>query len=211
MVSCQVFLGFNGKFLRLKANTRDKLLAQAEILFAQKGFYGTSINDVAAELSISKQGLLHHFPSKEKLYAAVLQESANYLLDELREGKSEALSPYLQLIEMLDRLMDEKERTIRVIVLLIRELLDNRERAESAHQWFLKPVLDEFEALVVAAQKKGMFVDVHPLSFVYQLLGAVQYYLISQPTLKQLYSSRKFNAHKRQHIVEIKRWLEAIK
>ena len=55
----------------MKLKTKDKLLSTATVLFSKNGFYGTSINDVAAEVSVSKQGLLHHFPSKEKLYAAV--------------------------------------------------------------------------------------------------------------------------------------------
>lgn len=195
----------------LKINTRDKLLNQAEILFAERGFYGTSINDVAAELSISKQGLLHHFPSKEKLYAAVLQAAADYLLKELQQGLDNSLPPDEQLQAMATALATANEHTNRVVILLMRELLDNRQRAESAQQWFLKPVLDKLEEVVMLAQQQGNFTQVHPLAFVYQLLGAIQYYAISLPTLKRLYSTRKFNDHKRHHLLELQRLIEAAK
>jgi len=195
----------------LKTNTRDKLLLQAEIQFAEKGFYGTSINDVAAELAISKQGLLHHFPSKEKLYAAVLQASADYLLEHLQQSRDQGLAPCDRLLKMMTSFSEGGDRMVRVVSLLMRELLDNRPRAEVAHQWFLKPVLDELEGVVLAGQEGGEFLSVHPLAFVYQLLGAIQYFMISQPTLKQLYSARRFNDHRKHHLIEIKRLINSAK
>jgi AcrR family transcriptional regulator len=193
----------------LNTNTREKLIQQAEVLFSQKGFYGTSISDIAASLSISKQGLLHHFPSKEKLYAAVLREAADYLQQEIKEALDDRLPPREQLLATVNALASDKERTNRVVMLLMRELLDNRERAEAAQQWFLKPFLDKLECVVIAAQLQGEFLKVHPLAFVYQILGAVQYFSISQPTLKKLYSTQKFNDHRGHHIREIERMIEA--
>ena len=52
-------------------DTRERLLDQAEPLFAERGFYGVSIAAIASELGLTKQALLHHFGSKEKLYGEV--------------------------------------------------------------------------------------------------------------------------------------------
>lgn len=41
--------------------------------FAQGGYYGTSLNDIAERAGISRRGLGHHFRSKEELLEAVLQ------------------------------------------------------------------------------------------------------------------------------------------
>lgn len=185
--------------------TREKLLLKAEILFSERGFYGTSISDVAAELTMSKQGLLHHFPSKEKLYAAVLESAATHLVENLDPNIEHELAPREQLLKLLNVLAAPDKRTHRVILLLMRELLDNKERSEHAHQWFLKPVLDHLEGLVKADQKLGHFQEVKPLAFIYQLLGAVQYFLISEPTLKKLYSAKAFKTLKKQHLIELER------
>ena len=57
----------------MHADTRQRLLDIAEQLFAERGFYGVSIAAIASEVGFTKQGLLHYFNSKEKLYGAILQ------------------------------------------------------------------------------------------------------------------------------------------
>ena len=52
--------------------TRQEFLDTAERLFAARGFYGTSLAAISDDLGLTKQALLHHFGSKEKLYGEVL-------------------------------------------------------------------------------------------------------------------------------------------
>ena len=49
-------------------HTRDDLIDVATVLFARRGFSGVSLQEIAKELGISKQALLHHFPRKEVLF-----------------------------------------------------------------------------------------------------------------------------------------------
>jgi AcrR family transcriptional regulator len=53
----------------------DGILDRAAALFARRGFAKTSVQDVADAVGLSKAGLLHHFPSKDALYAAVLAQA----------------------------------------------------------------------------------------------------------------------------------------
>jgi TetR/AcrR family transcriptional regulator len=57
---------------RRRAKMDGEITAAAEELFAQHGFRGTSIADIAARVGISKQNLLYYFPTKEALYKRVL-------------------------------------------------------------------------------------------------------------------------------------------
>lgn len=51
----------------------EDILDRAAELFAQHGFAHTSLQTLAEAVGLSKAGLLHHFPSKEALYAAARQ------------------------------------------------------------------------------------------------------------------------------------------
>jgi len=62
---------------RLKAAERKaSILAVAKVLFADRGYHGVSVDDLARRLGVSPAVLYRHFDSKEALYEAVLAEIA---------------------------------------------------------------------------------------------------------------------------------------
>ena len=190
-------------------NTRHNLLQHAEILFADKGFYGTSINDVAKQVGVTKQGLLHYFPSKQKLYGAVLEGATEYLMQSLTQGVKADQGPLEKLIAIITTIASAEGRLTRVSRLLVRELLDNPVRAETAHKWYLAPFLESVESIVIDGQQQGIFKPVHPMAFIYNLLGSQQYFVVSQPTLKQLHGPDKYREHLDNHAMELRRIIES--
>jgi AcrR family transcriptional regulator len=58
---------------RLKAAERKaSILAVAKVLFADKGYHGVSVDEIAKRLGVSPAVLYQHFSSKEALYEAAL-------------------------------------------------------------------------------------------------------------------------------------------
>jgi AcrR family transcriptional regulator len=51
---------------------RDGILEAAARLFSEKGFDGTSINDLAIEVGLSKATIYHYFPHKNQIYIDVI-------------------------------------------------------------------------------------------------------------------------------------------
>ena len=56
---------------REPVRTRDSILRAARKEFAAKGFAGARVEQIALRAGVSKQLLVHHFKSKERLYSEV--------------------------------------------------------------------------------------------------------------------------------------------
>ena len=181
----------------MTADTRSRFVEVARRHFAERGFDGTSIATIAQELGLTKQALLHHFGSKERLYGEVLQQISDGVIAELNELAESSEDPHealeTLLVERIAGRLDQSDTTR----ILMRELLDNRHRAESARTWYLKPYLDRLIAMVKAVPAAAQFSDAQALAAVYPLLGAVNYLVISEPTLSGMYGKRRFDAMKR--------------
>ena len=54
--------------------SREKIIQAAVKFFAQEGYRGAKLADIAKAANLSEPGLLHHFPSKTQLLMAVLTE-----------------------------------------------------------------------------------------------------------------------------------------
>jgi len=62
---------------RLKAaERRASIIAVAKVLFADRGYHGVSVDEIAKRLGVSPAVLYRHFESKDELYEAVLNEIA---------------------------------------------------------------------------------------------------------------------------------------
>lgn len=60
---------------------REQLLDIGRTLFADKGYEGTSVEEIAARAGVSKPVVYEHFGGKEGLYAVVVDREMRQLLD----------------------------------------------------------------------------------------------------------------------------------
>ncbi|MCU1599711.1 MAG: putative TetR-family transcriptional regulator [Frankiales bacterium] len=65
--------GVRGPYAKSQARRAD-ILHKALEAFAERGFQGSSLREIAEAVGLSQAGVLHHFSSKEALLAAVIAE-----------------------------------------------------------------------------------------------------------------------------------------
>src|ERR687890_594090 len=62
---------------------REQLIQVGRALFAERGFDGTSIEEIAARAKVSKPIVYEHFGGKEGLYAVVIDREVRALLERI--------------------------------------------------------------------------------------------------------------------------------
>jgi AcrR family transcriptional regulator len=70
---------------RRRQQTRDHLLAAAAQVFADRGFYGASLDEVAAVAGFTKGAVYSNFESKEALFLALFKANYDREMKALRE------------------------------------------------------------------------------------------------------------------------------
>jgi AcrR family transcriptional regulator len=102
-----------------RASPRDRILEAALATFAAHGTEGSSVQAVADEVGMSKQALLHHFPTKERLREGVYELLALRFREQLPAVAAELVSRshdrYRALIELVLERFDENEAPSRFL------------------------------------------------------------------------------------------------
>jgi AcrR family transcriptional regulator len=85
--------------------TRERILDVAEELFANNGYNGTSLRDVARSAELQTAAIGYHYPTKEELFdtvirrrAAVMTEWRQRVLAEMRQRHGDAAIPLDELV-----------------------------------------------------------------------------------------------------------------
>lgn len=67
-------------------STRERILDAAMELFSAKGFHDTKLDEIVAEASASKGSIYFHFPNKEKLFIALVDQFADLIERRAKEA-----------------------------------------------------------------------------------------------------------------------------
>jgi len=167
---------------------RTQILATAETLFAERGFHGASMRDLADAAGLPLATLVYHFARKEQLYAAVLSAIAAQLDERLEaitapRSTSEHAAAVEAFIELLAAWAAAEPLRVQ---LLLRELLDNASRVARASTLPLASFLTRSTELIADAVRAGVAHAPMPELAVLQLVGAVSYVAASRPTVERI-------------------------
>jgi len=99
--------------------TAARILDAAEELFAERGYPGTTLRDVAARVGLRIPSLYNHFASKDALYDAVLARGIGpvlALLAELADAPEAERNDPRRVIEPVMRLLAERPTLARLVL-----------------------------------------------------------------------------------------------
>ena len=77
----------------LTGGRKEKILEAALLCFNKKGFYKTSIDDIASAGKISKGGIYYHFKSKEELFLGLFHFRLSKYIEQLKTYIQEESDP----------------------------------------------------------------------------------------------------------------------
>jgi AcrR family transcriptional regulator len=110
-----------------KRPSREALLDCAEQLFAERGFGGIGLAEVAAGAGLGKSSLFNHFRTKTQLYAAIMARLLSRIEAELTAALAAGGPPVERLERWLGALVDVLAAHPSYARLLLRTLFEDEE------------------------------------------------------------------------------------
>jgi AcrR family transcriptional regulator len=141
--------------------TRRRLLEVAAEAFADRGYVGTSLNDLIKASGVTKGGFYFHFPSKEALALATLRHKQEQWAGVVMASVLRRPRAVEQLDAMVDALCDlhEQDRACRAINRLCIELGDEHPELRPQLRTQLTTWMDMVAAVIRKGQDEG---DIRP-------------------------------------------------
>ncbi len=116
---------------------KNHIIQNSLKLFAKKGFYNTTIPDIAKSMKMSVGNIYNYFSSKEELAKLAIKYSTNILAAELREVNNMDISSKEKIFLFSKRYFYNIKNSPEVIEYFLRVYLSNREVFSQGCEGFL--------------------------------------------------------------------------
>lgn len=164
------------KFRRRAEARPDEVLDAALVLFIERGFAATRVEDIATQAGLSKGAVYLYFPSKEAILEGLVKRAvlpvANSALGVIQNYSGDprpVIATALKLVA--GRLSDPK--LIAIPRLLIREMINFPELAEMYRREVIDRVVPAIETLVRNGMRDGYFRPLDPEMTLRSIIGPV--------------------------------------
>jgi len=146
--------------MKKKFKKELSILTSALDIFAKKGFYNTSISDIAKNINISVGSIYNYFPSKKTIARASISLVTKKLASKLRYINKQQISTEEKIYYFVQSYFEFTQKHPEMIEYFFKVYLSNRElfcEDEQCGFELAKEFVDEMEQLITNGIKNGDF------------------------------------------------------
>lgn len=158
--------------------TRDRLLASARKLFANKGFRGATVREITHAAGANLGAVTYHFGSKEALHTEVLERFFGDLASEAERVTTAPGTQAQRLRAVVRALFGFFVRAPEAPALVLHQVLAGAAPPESILS-HMRRILAVVQSVVREGQARGEFRDVDPLLVGFSIISQSAWFAVA--------------------------------
>ncbi len=149
-------MGTSERRERERLRRRDEILKTARSLFFDQGFRDTTIDDIARSAELARGTIYLYFENKEDIYATILEEGLEILLQLIVEAHNEDEDPLTNILAGHDAFMKFHDEYPKYYNVLILDKLQISDAIPAELKARLDAKTNSIADLIAAAIEKGI-------------------------------------------------------
>ena len=165
---------------------RTKIGTVAEALFAERGFDGTSLREIAERTGATKALIYHYYENKEALYQAILEDAASDVVTRVEEIAENGEEPETQIRAVVQVFLDVHYDAPHRFQMIQRTIDDHHAiAAVLAERWFSRAHL-ALQTIVAEGVRQGGFKPLPAQMVPFAIIGLIVHTLRGQKLVSHI-------------------------
>jgi TetR/AcrR family transcriptional regulator len=161
--------------------TAEKILTAARKTFAEYGYSGTHVDEIAQRAGVNKASLYYQIGDKDTLYANVIHQVLGNIAQGIAQAVGKADSPEEKLKAYILFIADAVDKNPEIPPIMMREMAADGAHLPRVVVEDIVSVLKILVGILDEGRAKGIFVETVPFLIHTMIMGTILFYKKSSP------------------------------
>ena len=156
--------------------TVERIMVAARAVFAENGYSGTHVDEIARRAGVNKATLYYQIGDKDTLYANVIHQVIGNIAQKIAGAVALANSPEEKLTAYINNIADAVDRNPEIPPIMMREIASGGTHLPRVFVEDIASILTILIGILEEGKKKGVFAETVPFLIHMMILGTILFY-----------------------------------
>ena len=172
-----------------RPSSADKILVHAAEMFAEHGFAGTIMDDLAEFAGVNKATIYYHFKDKEHLYEEVLVRHFIAMVDGITAAVEAKVNVLDKLEAYISTFAQQSAKRKSLTSIMMREVAGGGNKLPDRAKAQMHRILMLVKSILNQGLQEDVFVKANVLTVHFMVVGSLSFYISSEPIRKMMVST----------------------
>jgi Transcriptional regulator len=158
------------------SKTAEKILTAARAAFAEYGYSGTHVDEIAQRAGVNKASLYYQIGDKDTLYANVIHQVLGNIAQGIAQAVAKVDNPEKKLNAYILFIADAVDKNPEIPPIMMREVASGGTNLPRVVVEDIASVLTILTGILEEGRKNGIFTEVVPFLIHMMILGSILFY-----------------------------------